>query len=130
MNEYYNHQLLFSSGLRMFYFSVIPFTVPFGTEPIKLLPAISSLNMAYNPLKSEYVEKIEKNDNEESVLKSYHNKNQNARRKSQPKEDDYSKTKIKENGPMSRIKKMDISGIDTERTNICMILSQLPNLQV
>ena len=86
--------------------------------------------MAYNPLKSEYVEKIEKNDNEESVLKSYHNKNENARRKSQPKEYDYSKTKIKENGPMSRIKKMDISGIDTERTNICMILSQLPNLKV
>ena len=116
--------------IKSFYISVIPFTVPFGTEPIKLLPAISSLNMAYNPLKSEYVEKIEKNDNKESMLKSFHNKSQNARRKSQPKEDDYSKTKIKENGPMSRIKKMDISGIDTERTNICMILSQLPNLKV
>ena len=51
--------------------------------------------MAYNPLKSEYVEKIEKNEDEESVLKSYHNKNQNARRKSQQKERDYSKTKIK-----------------------------------
>ena len=116
--------------IKSFYISVIPFTVPFGTEPIKLLPAISSLNMAYNPLKSEYVEKIEKDGNEESVLKSNHNKNQNARRKSQNKEEDYSKTKIKENGPMSRIKKMDISGIDTERTNICMILSQLPNLKV
>ena len=40
--------------IKSFYISVIPFTVPFGTEPIKLLPAISSLNMAYNPLKSEH----------------------------------------------------------------------------
>ena len=103
---------------------MIPFTVPFGTEANKLLPSIQSLNVAFNPLKSEYVEKMGKEENEKAIFESYQNNGEN--RKGQQ----ILKPKIIENGPMSRIEKMDISGIDTERTNICMILSQLPNLQV
>ena len=103
---------------------MIPFTVPFGTEANKLLPSIQSLNVAFNPLKSEYVEKMGKEENEKAIFESYQNNGEN--RKGQQ----ILKPQIIENGPMSRIEKMDISGIDTERTNICMILSQLPNLQV
>ena len=103
---------------------VIPFTVPFGTEASKLLPSIRSLSVAFNPLKSEYVEKMGKEENKKAIFESYQNNGEN--RKGQQ----ILKPQIIENGPMSRIEKMDISGIDTERTNICMILSQLPNLQV
>ena len=48
--------------------------MPFGTEPLKLLPALRSLNMAFNPLKSEYVEKLDMSKSEGTNFKSNHNK--------------------------------------------------------
>ena len=96
--------------------------MPFGTEPLKLLPALRSLNMAFNPLKSEYVEKLDMSKNEGIDFKLNDNKGKNENLKSQQT--------VKENGPMSRIQEIDLSGIDTKRTNICIILSQLPNLKV
>jgi hypothetical protein len=119
----------------MFIFhSVVPFTVPFATLPSKLLPGLRSLSIAYNPLKSEYVGEVIENNYEKTVSKFTYNpeigkKNSQKTTEESEKHENVQKT-IKESGPMSRIERIDLSGIDTQRTNICVLLSQLPMLKV
>ena len=117
-----------------FLFSVVPFTMPFSCPPGQLLPNFRSLHIAYNPLKSEYVEKLDSNQDVKSpsefpydfkIRDTEHAVTGNildSHRKSE--------VSIKEMGPMSRIEELDISGVDTKSVNVCYLLSQLPRLQV
>ena len=117
-----------------FLFSVVPFTMPFSCPPGQLLPNFRSLHIAYNPLKSEYVEKLDSNLDMRSpsefpydfkIRDTEHVVTGNildSHRKSE--------VSIKEMGPMSRIEELDISGVDTKSVNVCYLLSQLPRLQV
>ena len=101
---------------------------------MKLLPSLRSLNMAYNPLKSEYVEGVDKSDYEKTLSKFTYTSEDDKSKQQQKGEghvnDNNSEPMRKSNGPMSRIENINLSGIDTKRTNICILLSRLPMLKV
>ena len=108
--------------------------MPFSCPPGQLLPNLRSLHIAYNPLKPEYVEKLDSNQDIRSHSEfPYDFKIQNTEQAdTENKMDSHSKSEIniKEAGPMSRIEELDISGVDTKSVNVCYLLSKLPRLKV
>ena len=108
--------------------------MPFSFHPVQLLPNFRSLQIAYNPLKSEYVEKLDSNQDVRSPSEfPYDFKTRDTKQPVTGKMMDShgkSEINIKETGPMSRIEELDISGVDTKSVNVCYLLSQLPRLKV
>ena len=114
-------------------FTVVPFTMPFSCPPEKLLPVLRSLHIAYNPLKSEYVEKLDKEDVKTTMSRfNYNSKTEESKTSDLDLfgNNEDSEAFIEENGPMTRIERLDLSGIDTQSINVCNLLSQLPKLKV
>ena len=114
--------------------SVVPFTMPFSCPPGQLLPKFRSLHIAYNPLKSDYVEKLDSNQDIRSPSEfPYDFKIRDTKQAvTGNMMDSHGKSEVymKETGPMSRIEELDISGVDTKSVNVCYLLSQLPRLKV
>ena len=108
--------------------------MPFSCPPGQLLPKFRSLQIAYNPLKSEYVEKLDSNQDIRSPSEfPYDFKKEDTEKevtKNVMVSHEKSELNIKETGPMSRIEELDISGVDTKSVNVCYLLSQLPRLKV
>ena len=131
-----NNQSIFEDFRVLIYIfrSVVPFTVPFATLPTKLLPVLRSLNIAYNPLKSEYVGEVVENNYEKTLSKLTYNseigKSSSKKITKESAKDENLETTVKDSGPMSRIERIDLSGIDTQKISICSLLSRLPTLKV
>ena len=108
--------------------------MPFSCPPGQLLPNFRSLHIAYNPLKSDYVEKLDSNQDIRSPSEfPYDFKKEDTEKevtKNVMVSHEKSELNIKETGPMSRIEELDISGVDTKSVNVCYLLSQLPRLKV